>query len=676
MLEDTRADANKKEVEFVVIERVGETKECATNLRVQLPSIFASALVSSSISLVTTGVPFSFQLEWRDGTQKLLSLSSSLALISLSYCGNASVHCGSSDFLSGTSCTTSSVSGSSLVTGFIVRGDATLNCRLSFTVLENLNQVFAVQDFEVRASRLIVDGFPSIVRVGHQYSFIASARDDYFARLFSLYGVAVNFELNSCGLGSFDSCGSAMISADRKRCSSMLHGGTFFFLDFILRDQVSESCSFSISIYQNSASQILLPFTSTTEANKVSLSQFPAFSLTGNPGFNFQVSWLDHHGLVMSFFQTHIIDISLSNCGVAHFANCGSNLSATSSVSCSGTSLSGIIGIAGMTIRGDATLACMITGTTRGYSSPISDLFTIELRAAVLQVNLDFFPSTIFLGSPFSISYVVQDDLHIKLGSLSSAPISMDLTHCQHSVFMQSCLSPELASSGVLRCGVKSFLGIASHNNISVVSDTGFFPAGSSRCTFSWKMYGQEFFSTSISIIERVMFTSSPASVSFPNSQEVFIFGNSFLASQISLKIYDVTRIMSEFDMFSCSSTNFSRRDGKLQVLLKTLSPITEITDIYVRNKTLISFVLDSARVLPGFKVITAQADSQIFHQQLCLNVTEHEHLTQSKLNGIIAAHKENARSPFIEHLHLNQQQIFSDIENVVSDIRKYLLLI
>jgi hypothetical protein len=282
----------------------------------------------------------------------------------------------------------------------------------------------------------------------------------------------------------------------------------------------------------------------------------------------------------------------------------------------------------------------------------------------------------------------------------------MDLTHCQHSVFMQSCLSPELASSGVHRCGVKSFLGIASHNNISVVSDTGFFPAGSSRCTFSWKMYGQEFFSTSISIIERVMFTSSPASVSFPNSQEVFIFGNSFLASQarkhfarmlqflifvqISLKIYDVTRIMSEFDMFSCSSTNFSRRDGKLQVLLKTLSPITEITDIYVRNKTLISFVLDSARVLPGFKVITAQADSQvflkchscfislfglmlmrpfyqIFHQQLCLNVTEHEHLTQSKLNGIIAAHKENARSPFIEHLHLNQQQIFSDIENVVS---------
>jgi hypothetical protein len=43
MLEDTKADANNKKVEFVVIERVGETKECATNLRVQLPSIFASA---------------------------------------------------------------------------------------------------------------------------------------------------------------------------------------------------------------------------------------------------------------------------------------------------------------------------------------------------------------------------------------------------------------------------------------------------------------------------------------------------------------------------------------------------------------------------------------------------------------------------------------------------------
>ena len=116
------------------------------------------------------------------------------------------------------------------------------------------------------------------------------------------------------------------------------------------------------------------------------------------------MSWLDHHGIVMSFFQTHTIDVSLSHCGVAHIANCGSALSATSNVSCSGTSISGIIGNVGMTIRGDATSACMITGVSRGYSSPVSDLFTIELRAAVLLVNLDFLPSTIFLGSPFSLS--------------------------------------------------------------------------------------------------------------------------------------------------------------------------------------------------------------------------------------------------------------------------------
>jgi hypothetical protein len=169
--------------------------------------LFASALVSSSISLVTTGVPISFQLEWRGGTQKLNSLSSSLALISLSYCGNAIVVCGSSNVISGTSCSTSSLFGSSLVTGFIIRGDATLNCRLTFTVLENLNQVFTLQNFEVRASSLIVNGFPSIVRVGYPYSFIASAKDDYLTGLVSLYGVAVDFKLSSCGLGSFDSCG-------------------------------------------------------------------------------------------------------------------------------------------------------------------------------------------------------------------------------------------------------------------------------------------------------------------------------------------------------------------------------------------------------------------------------------------------------------------------------------
>ena len=79
-----------------------------------------------------------------------------------------------------------------------------------------------------------------------------------------------------------------MISDDKKQCTSILHGGGFVFLDFILKDQVSETCSFSVSIYKNSASQILLPFASKTEANAVRLSQFPAFSMTGSPGFNFQ----------------------------------------------------------------------------------------------------------------------------------------------------------------------------------------------------------------------------------------------------------------------------------------------------------------------------------------------------------------------------------------------------
>ena len=37
MLEDTKADANKKNVEVVVMNRVGETIELATNLRVQRP---------------------------------------------------------------------------------------------------------------------------------------------------------------------------------------------------------------------------------------------------------------------------------------------------------------------------------------------------------------------------------------------------------------------------------------------------------------------------------------------------------------------------------------------------------------------------------------------------------------------------------------------------------------
>ena len=79
-----------------------------------------------------------------------------------------------------------------------------------------------------------------------------------------------------------------MISANQKECVSLLLGGSFIFLDFIIKNQVSENCSFSVSIYEGSPNQILLPFSSKMEANRISLSNFPAFSLTGDPGFNFR----------------------------------------------------------------------------------------------------------------------------------------------------------------------------------------------------------------------------------------------------------------------------------------------------------------------------------------------------------------------------------------------------
>ncbi len=192
-------------LKFVAHSIVSPTRLISTNSTFLL---YASSLISSSIVLVTTGQPISFQLEWRDNSQKLNSLNSSRALISLSYCGNASVDCGSSRHLSQTSCLALSELGSSSVTGFIIRGDATLNCRLTFTVLEYSEQVFTYQDFEVRASNFFVDTFPSIIRVGQRYSFLSSATDDNFVRLLSLYGVNVKFKLVSCGSGSFDSCGT------------------------------------------------------------------------------------------------------------------------------------------------------------------------------------------------------------------------------------------------------------------------------------------------------------------------------------------------------------------------------------------------------------------------------------------------------------------------------------
>ena len=90
------------------------------------------------------------------------------------------------------------------------------------------------------------------------------------------------------------------------------------------------------------------------------------------------VSWLDHRGVTMSFFQTHVIDITLSQCGIARIASCGANLSATSNITCTGASANGIIGVIGMMIRGDATTSCKITCTSRNYFTTLSDSFEIE----------------------------------------------------------------------------------------------------------------------------------------------------------------------------------------------------------------------------------------------------------------------------------------------------------
>jgi hypothetical protein len=58
----------------------------------------------------------------------------------------------------------------------------------------------------------------------------------------------------------------------------------------------------------------------------------------------------------------------------------------------------------------------------------------------------------------------------------------------------------------------------------------------------------------------------------------------------------------------------------------------------------------------------------QVFQQQFCLNITMNQHLTRGKLIDIMTSHKVNSRSPFTdERLQLNQRQILSDIELVVS---------
>jgi hypothetical protein len=161
---------------------------------------------------------------------------------------------------------------------------------------------------------------------------------------------------------------------------------------------------------------------------------------------------------------------------------------------------------------------------------------------------------------------------------------------------------------------------------------------------------------------------------------------------QISLKIYDIAQISSVCATVQCTSTtNFSRIDENVRVLLRDLKPATEITDVKVQNESMISFKLDSTTLSAGLKIITAQTDSQVYHeilriyhsnhrnacngifsqvfqQQLCFNVTMNEHLTAQKLIEIMSFHKENARSPFIdENLQLNQRHMFSDINVVIS---------
>jgi hypothetical protein len=202
-----------------------------------------------------------------------------------------------------------------------------------------------------------------------------------------------------------------------------------------------------------------------------------------------------------------------------------------------------------MIIRGDASKKCQIMAISYEKSNPISQFFIIELRAANLHVNLDSFPTHLFLGSPFSISCkrlmnsiniyfshphadVVQDDTNSTLGSLSAVPISFTLVECQHDVFIMQCLT-DFQPSGIKRCETESFLGFASHNSLSLVSERGFFPASSSTCKLSWRMYDEESLVLSIIIFERILYSTSSTDVLFPNSQEIHFFGNNFLNSLV-----------------------------------------------------------------------------------------------------------------------------------------------
>jgi hypothetical protein len=135
-----------------------------------------------------------------------------------------------------------------------------------------------------------------------------------------------------------------------------------------------------------------------------------------------------------------------------------------------------------------------------------------------------------------SVADVFQDDSNTTLRSLTSVPMSMILSDCMNEVVFVACLSLSTLS-GISRCDAESFLGVASHNNLSLVSETGFSPLSSTSCRLSWRMYDQEFFSTYLNIFERVMYSSFPASVLFPNVQNFHIKGSNFSASQAMFQL-------------------------------------------------------------------------------------------------------------------------------------------
>ena len=125
---------------------------------------------------------------------------------------------------------------------------------------------------------------------------------------------------------------------------------------------------------------------------------------------------------------------------------------------------------------------------------------------------------------------VFQDDEDFKLQSLTSVAISMVLSDCQHDVFM-FCPSDSETSRKKL-CGAKSLSGVASHDQVSLVSERGFFPLLSSTCRLSWRIYDHEFFATQIGIFERLLYNISTIVVTYHKTQDISTFGNNFLASQ------------------------------------------------------------------------------------------------------------------------------------------------